>query len=1776
VTLTQDVTLSGTTLTFGSTVDGAHALVLDGAATLNGDVGANSPLQSLTANGATLLDLTSISTSADQTYNGALTLGQGTTLNATAVTFGSTVDGGVNLDVNGNVSIEAAIGGTTLLQTLHVTGTTTLNSPSVTTLRTQTYSGAVSLTHDSALGGSLVTFGGSVDGNHALTITGDADFEGAVGATTMLTSVGVSGATQLDGGLVKTSGVQTYSGATTLGQDTALDGWQITFAATLDGPGGLTGVGQFAFANDVGANTPLAFVTLTGPIQIDATNVMTSGAQAYHGAVTFSQNLNLSGSTVTFDQTVDSAQALTIHGDASFTGAVGHSTPLAALSVSGNTALLGGSVTTVGAQNYSQQMSLGGDMTLTGASVTIGGSADGAHALTIAGDGNFDGTVGSTTPLTSISVSGLTTLNAPNITTTGIQIYSGQVNLAGNTTLTGSRVTIGGTVDGALDLTIDGMATLNGAIGQTTPLDVFTVTGAAQLNGTAITTSGAQDYQSTVQLGTDLTLTGASLHFGGAVDGAFSLTTFGATTFDQSVGHNTALAALSVNGSTTLNGPAVTTTGAQTYAGSTTIGQDTNLTGTDVSFAGTLDGAHVLAVNGDASFAGSVGGATPLTSLNVTGETLLNGANVTTTSTQHYTGAVTLGAASTLTGSGVTFDATVDGGFDLAVAGNATFNGAVGDSTPLGSLSVSGIATLNTARITTSGNQSYAGALQLTRDSNLTGALVDFGGSIDGAHDLNIAGDARFHAAIGSVTPLASLEVSGHSDLDGGTIKTVGIQTYSGPSTLGGDTTLTGSRMVFGSTLDGSHALTINGGVSFGGAVGGSVPLYSFTINGPITLTAGVLNTTGPQTYSGAVTLGRDNSLGASLVKFTGTVDGPYALTISNDAEFGGAIGASQPLTDLTVNGLVSFADAHVTTTGVQTYGGAFTLTGDAELTGSRIRFLNTVDGNHSLIVNGPSTFGADLGSTSPLAALSLNGDVDFGGARLLTTGAQVFGGNFLFEKDAELSGSALTFGGTLDGAHALTLNGTTTFNGPIGAGTALSSLAVNGPTSINGSSITTTGAQLFTGPTTLGTDVSVTATSAKFGSQLDGAHALVVQGDAEFDGAVGSAAPLSSIAVSGSSIWTGGVIDTTGAQTYSGAIALGADTTVAGSTVAFGSTVDGPFAMTVTESGGANFDASVGATTALKSLTVTGPVTIGAETVTTTGEQQWGGAVQLKHDATLTGTTVTFNSTVDGANKLAIKGDAVFGGAVGVQTALAALSVSGASHINAPSIATTGDQSYSGAVTLGSDATISASTGDITFDGAIDAASKAGLTVNAAEGFAAFNAGVGQTSPLDHLSVSSHDMRLGATTTSGDQSYNSAAGAVIQLTGNMKTTDGNLSFSSERSAVPVVATIFHNTAGDLTIDVPKGNFTMGEFERFLVSGGKTSTDQGGNLTFNVGGKATLGDFAVSKIITVHADKIDFVGSYIQATDIFLVTANGSLMPESDLTFRGAPSGSTQNLVSLSTRNGTPFAATSPDFLLRLIDPSVFKDNRIDPEKFPVLTATNSLLFQEFNVFPVFTASSRTNLSEILGGAIPTATVEVQPASQISSAVRDQLVLLGIFARQLSPTENKARRANRTIYEQIIPTEAREPDAFTVADGRISERGAVDAVRQYQTLFTRRDDQGATISRIPELQQTLARAFMDFRAASPTAEPAEFAQYLQTARATPSVENVRVFFGDMAHLFRTIESLGLTPQEIAVSKTVLLRPLRVVGLPSSVLRGVIESMNPSLVSLKKSPQHSHT
>ena len=261
------------------------------------------------------------------------------------------------------------------------------------------------------------------------------------------------------------------------------------------------------------------------------------------------------------------------------------------------------------------------------------------------------------------------------------------------------------------------------------------------------------------------------------------------------------------------------------------------------------------------------------------GTTDLNGGSVTTAGAggQTYDNAVVLTANGVLTdqnGKNVTFNSTVNSqtaqswALTVNTAGNEVFNGIVGGSQALASLStdangtVGGQTIFNAAGIassptvTTSGAQSYHDAVLLDQNTTLSssaGGTIRFYSTVDaaaaGSQTLLVRTDgaSEFDGPVGGTTPLAGLHVQGYSagnlgttDLNGGSVTTAGAggQTYDNAVVLTANGVLTdqnGKNVTFNSTVNSqtaqSWALTVNtaGNEVFNGIVGGSQALASLS-----------------------------------------------------------------------------------------------------------------------------------------------------------------------------------------------------------------------------------------------------------------------------------------------------------------------------------------------------------------------------------------------------------------------------------------------------------------------------------------------------------------------------------------------------------------------------------------------------------------------------------------------------------------------------------------------------------------------------------------------------------------------------------------------------------------------------------------------------------------------------------------------------------------------------------------------------------------------------------
>ena len=501
--------------------------------------------------------------------------------------------------------------------------------------------------------------------------------------------------------------------------------------------------------------------------------------------------------------------------------------------------------------------------------------------------------------------------------------------------------------------------------------------------------------------------------------------------------------------------------------------------------------------------------------------------------------------------------------------------------------------------------------------------------------------------------------------LDGGSVSTLGNQTYAGTVVLGADTTLTssGGLVDFASTIDGAHNLTVSatsGAITFGGDVGTGTALASLTAEG--------------QTISVGNSRRRQYLPAGERYDVRG-----HHLRQRHDPQ----LGLSH---NLAPGGLAPEL-----------------CTDDDRRRHVRIRGLHAGHGcrtrRQHLLARRPEhqrdqhPHRRRHGAGQPVVRSP--GPGRNGQFHRVTSAYNVGSANLQF--DTISTGPA---------------TGWVRLEGPITAGSFTDNAAGTTTFDLGGSVTTTMGAptlepgfnsgQTYEGPVVL--DVDTTLTSADnviFASTVDGGtyslslgHSLspgavgltISSPDTLFSGDVGGNVALGSLSVSGLAVGFGsGVTVTTtsaggetGNQTYSSAVGLegsGATFDTDTGTIKLDSTIDGAAPLSVTAtSGTVTFDGYVGSHAALSSLDVTAQtIDLNAgdnggatPTVSTTGGQTYNGAVVLAQDATLTDTGtngIDFVSTIDGAQNLVVNatsGAITFGGSVGDGTNLNSLTAEG------------------------------------------------------------------------------------------------------------------------------------------------------------------------------------------------------------------------------------------------------------------------------------------------------------------------------------------------------------------------------------------------------------------------------------------------------------------------------------------------------------------------------------
>jgi fibronectin-binding autotransporter adhesin len=1081
---------SANLLTIGATNLNAKALTVNGSGngTISGIISGTTG--TLTKNGAGTWSLTGAGAN---TYTGTTTVNDGILqLNKTAVNAfaGSLAIGDGVGAANSAVTrwMQSAQAATTTAITLNADGwldlnnlTQTIGTLTMTGGNVTTGTGTLTLGTGSSVTSNAAATSATISGKLALGVNETFTIADGAAAFDMDISAVISGAfslTKSGAGNLKLSGVNTYTGSTTItaGTLTAGNAQALGLATTTLSLGG----GTLDLATDT---TILAHNTTLTANSAIASDRATAGAGITHTLGTLSIGAQTLGITV--GSNVTSGTAGLTFGTTTFTGA-------AIFDTAPGTNLTLGALT--GAFGVTKQNS--GQLTLNTASARVSG------------------------PVT-LSAGTLKLGSVSGLGTTGVTLAlnGGTLDLAIGTTVNAYNTTVGGTTTIASDLAASGpgithtLGTLS--IGAQT---LSLVKGSNVASGTAGLTFGATTLTGAAifDTATSTLLTLGAFNDGGttartiAKNGAGTLTLgTAATSLVNGTVVDINAGTLNSNNATALGALATVdiADGATFGIGATqTIGALTNLSTVNNTGSVAINGAFTLTIGGtnnlSSSFSGVISGATGNLTKAGTGTLTLSGANT-------YSGATAVSAGTlniqNATGLGSTAaGTTVSTGATLQLQGGIT----VGVETL--SIGGTGAGGQNGALVNVSGTNYYGGLLTLTAPTTFSsdsGTLnLTNTGTITGATfglTLTGAGSGGMSSIIG--TPTGALIKSG-----AGTWTLSGTNTYSGGTTINGGTLAVSSDANLGGT---TGALTLNAGIleatgSFTsnrsialGDISSTFQVDSgqtFTVSTVIT-GAGTLNKSGAGTLvlSAANLFSGGTSVAAGTLQI-GAVD--RLLTTAPITISGGAFDLQ---TFTQAAGVVTLSSGSITGTGTgllnassfilqsgtasAILAGLGTVTkntpGTVILSGSNVFTGSTTISAGTLQVNANNALGTVAGGTtvangavlklnnvnySTAEPVTLNGSGISNGGALANSGTSTFAGAINIATNATISAG----GGTLNLTGGVAKNGTTlTIAGGGTVNITTNGITGGSPNSdlvIDGTTVVLSAANSYNGPTTV------------------------------------------------------------------------------------------------------------------------------------------------------------------------------------------------------------------------------------------------------------------------------------------------------------------------------------------------------------------------------------------------------------------------------------------------------------------------------------------------------------------------------------------------------------------------------------------------------------------------------------------------------------------------------------------------------------------------------------
>ncbi len=1090
-----------------------------------------------------------------------------------------------------------------------------------------------------------------------------------------------------------------------------------------------------------------------------------------------------------------------------------------------------------------------------------------------------------------LTVSGNCSIDSFTITKGTATIFSGRPEITTWSDVAGAgnlSFANGATLSSDTEIKTSGTVNLAGTFATA---DLIVTNGAATLNGTF--SSDSLSFTKAVTLAGNTTITSSAasktVHFADAITGAsnsLSINT-GATQFDGDV---SGLSSLST-AAATINCASITSSGVQTYNGAITISQNTILSASEIDFLETIGSSNKLTVNAPVfKSAATADNTITLSEIEFAADTSIQ------TNTKKLTFDVT-----TISGAGKTISLSSGSKADLKAG--SIVSPAVSNS---GTITCIGAVTFNDAVVNTNGAITCNGAATFKGAYSGSGASLTLSsGTSLFESDLDLSGTTFSHSN-------GTVQIGGSA---------TGEVTIKGPQTFNNFET-SRSLIICGTNRFNDFTATNLGGKSLSFEAG-----RTQNINGNLSLSG---------------------TSSSSLLTLKNEGSGSWTITCSNPS-----ISNVNVINSTSTNSIVAIDSrdsGHNTKWNFP--GQEYTWTGNSSNDWNTAANWSpeSIPGFGTKVTINPATNHPIL-----TEALSLN----------QTYNSQAYTGQIIVAENAkfDLAAETLTVGTIINNgtvqlkgvANQITLpctisNGTeastveyydTTSvldSTKLVWGTTYKNLIISKPASLDDVVLSVSNTTTIKPGT--GKNVSLNNPANSFGGAitLDGG-AIILNSSSDITIAANSLADSLSVTCADGKTININKITTTGAQTFDGTVTVASNTTLtAGSTslIYFKKTVTGSNPLTISTAN-SQFD---GAVTNLASLTTaastsfnaninnvgtlsTAKANINCASVSTTGTQSYGGAVTVQTNTAFNasaGQLINFQNTVTGSGSplpqvTILNANSQFDGTVSNLTSLttaasasfnANISSLGtlstvAANINCASVSTSGNQTYSEAVTLGTNTSLTSSA-NILFDSTVTGA----YTLNLNQALSTtFNAPVQLTGLTD------------STTHTGTVTFN--AGGNISNATSFNTT-ALLTFGNDSSdtitfgSAPDYANITH-TAGPTSITgtVVGADITLGDTSGgpatittpgvFLLADGKTLSYTTSFTQNGTGNSVLKGDFGSAsgngsaafahsvQLNASGASSFGTAGDSISITENLIITA-----PSAGLTIN-APTTVNENIV---------------------------------------------------------------------------------------------------------------------------------------------------------------------------------------------------------------------------------------------------------------------------------------